>query len=389
MPPWRGRFRDAWVLMDRIFEADDSGERLFEHLRAHRPDINAWFVLASTSADWDRMRQAWGKRLVRRGSLSWRLLMVRATWLVSSHADRDVVMPLELTRLAGRRPWRFAFLQHGVMKDDLSVWLNPKDIDMFVVSTKAELESVVADGTAYIYTTKETRLTGLPRFDRLLRKAREVGEDDRRLVLVAPTWRSWLAEPLESPELRRGVVGGFRDSEFFRSWRAILSSQAIAAAAADAGVRVAFMPHPNFQNLHAEIELPEHVEWLSFAGNDVQGLYARCALLVTDYSSVAFNVALIDRPIVYFQFDRDVVMSGAHLGRQGYFDYERDGFGPVTTTVEDAVDAIVQALAAGPRPSPEYQRRIDDTFTVRDGRACERVVAAIEELSRPYQHPGA
>ena len=41
------------------------------------------------------------------------------------------------------------------------------------MSTDAELESVAGDGTAYWYTDKETRNTGLPRFDRLLRKARE------------------------------------------------------------------------------------------------------------------------------------------------------------------------------------------------------------------------
>jgi hypothetical protein len=45
--------------MDRIHDADDSGERLFEHLGAARPDINAWFVLERGTPDW--------RRLARRG----------------------------------------------------------------------------------------------------------------------------------------------------------------------------------------------------------------------------------------------------------------------------------------------------------------------------------
>ena len=134
----------------------------------------------------------------------------------------------------------------------------------------------------------------------------------------------------------------------------------------------------------SQLELPAHVEALTFAGNDVQALYARCALLVTDYSSVAFNAACLDQPVVYFQFDRDEVLGGAHLGRKGYFEYERDGFGPVVTSTADAVRAIVSATEHGPRPMPEYQARIDRTFVNRDGRACARVVAAVEELSRPY-----
>jgi hypothetical protein len=59
--------------------------------------------------------------------------------------------------------------------------------------------------------------------------------------------------------------------------------------------------------------------------------------------------------------------------------YSRDGFGPVVETREAAVDAAVEALAHGPSPLPEYQARIDATFTLRDGRCCERVVARVLE----------
>ena len=93
------------------------------------------------------------------------------------------------------------------------------------------------------------------------------------------------------------------------------------------------MPHPNLQGILGELDLPAHVEALAFAGTDVQALYGQCALLVTDYSSVAFNTAYLDRPAVYFQFDREEMLRGAHVGRQGYFDYERDGFGPVARDV--------------------------------------------------------
>ena len=108
---------------------------------------------------------------------------------------------------------------------------------------------------------------------------------------------------------------------------------------------------------------------------------------MTDYSSVAFNAAYIDAPVVYFQFDRDAVLAGQHIGRAGYFDYERDGFGPVVTTAEAAIEAIVAQLEHGPRPTAAFQARIDRTFPQRDGQACERVVAAVEELSRPYPWP--
>lgn len=385
--PWRARFRDAWVVMDRIHDADDNGERLFEHLRAERPDINAWFVLEAGTPDWQRLAAAGEQRVVAHGSLAWKALMANCSWLISSHIDEPIVRPREVAGVRRGRPWRFAFLQHGVIKDDLSRWLNPKQLNLFVVSTAAEHASVAGDGTTYRFTTKETRLTGLPRFDRLLAKGRAIAPEDRDLVIVSPTWRNWLTLPLGTGTQRRELDAAFWDSPYIQSWLGILGSTAIRDAVGRRGWRLGFMPHPNLQSILGELDLPDHVTPLTFAGVDVQALYAACALLVTDYSSVAFNAAYLDRPVVYFQFDREAMLGGAHVGRKGYFEYERDGFGPVVETLDDAEREIVAAIDRGPRPSPEYQARIDTAFPVRDGSACARVVAAIEEMSRPWQPP--
>jgi hypothetical protein len=370
--------------MDRIHDADDNGERLFEHLRAERADINAWFVLERDTPDWRRMKAAGNRRLIAYGTDTWRSLMLNADWVLSSHSDRPIVDPPDVRRLAGPPAWKFGFLQHGVIKDDLSPWLNAYDHDLFVTSTEPEYHSVVDDGTSYLVTSKEVRLTGLPRFDRLLRAAATVPVEERTLVIVAPTWRSWLALPLEGGTQRRDLRSLFWDSEYVERWSALLRSPEIQAAVARRGWRLGFMPHPNLQHVLDRLELPGHVEPLRFAGTDVQALYARMALLVTDYSSVAFNAAYLDRPSVYYQFDRDRVLAGGHVGRRGYFEYERDGFGPVAVGHDDAVAAVVAAIAGGVQPAEPYAGRIAATFPGRDGECCRRVVAAIEELSRPW-----
>ncbi len=199
----------------------------------------------------------------------------------------------------------------------------------------------------------------------------------------------WLTDGPDTRMNRPVADAAFWSSRYLREWMAILGSPEIAAAAGRHGRRIAFMPHPNMQVMLPRIDLPPHVEPLAFEGNDVQGIYARCALLITDYSSVAFNAAILDRPVVYFQFDHDIVMAGAHLGRKGYFEYERDGFGPVVTERSAAIAAVVAAIEYGPAPKPMYQARIDRTFVHRDGHACARVVAAIESLERPYVAPVA
>ena len=155
--PHRSRYRSAWVLMDRTHEAGDNGERLFEHIRAERPDVNAWFVVEKGTADWERLHASRPDRVVAHGSFRWKMLMLNSSWLLSSHADQVVAEPPAILRIVGKPTWKYGFLQHGVIKDDLSLWLNDRDIDLFVVSTQAELASIAADGTTYRFTTLETQ----------------------------------------------------------------------------------------------------------------------------------------------------------------------------------------------------------------------------------------
>jgi glycosyltransferase involved in cell wall biosynthesis len=380
--PVRRLFADAWVLMDRLHDADDSGEHLFRYLCARQPDVNAWFVVEKDTPDWRRLKKDGFRRVVPFGSLRWKLLMLNARHLISSHVDEAVVRPADLDFVDP--PWRFTFLQHGVIKDDLSAWLNRKPIDVFVTSTKAEFDSIVGDHTPYVFTSKETVLTGLPRFDLLHQAGKEVAPEGRDLVLIAPTWRNWLLPPLEPGSQRRPEFGPeFFESEYLARWMQALADPEIEEACRRTGRTLGFLPHPNLQDALSDTPVPAHVQRLGFVDTDVRRLFARAALLVTDYSSMAFNAAYLDRPVVYYQFDRDRVSSGDHVGRTGYFDYERDGFGPVATTHEELVAAVVAALERGPEPAPAYAARIADTFPLRDGRCCARVTRAIRGLDSP------
>ncbi|HEX2892758.1 MAG TPA: glycosyltransferase [Marmoricola sp.] len=360
------KYADAWVLMDRVDAAGDNGEALFAWLRAEQPSVNAWFVLSESSPDWARLRREHGKRVVAHGSLEWRVLMAHCVHLLSSYADDEIVRPPEVAEFTAPS-WRFTFLQHGVIADDLSGWLGSKPIDLLVTSTPGEQAAIAGDGSAYLFTTKEVRVTGLPRFDRLLRVGEAYRPESRDLVLVAPTWRRWLQGRATA------------DSDLVRQWTEVLASPVLADRCRELGLTLGFLPHPDLP-LPTD-RLPEHVTVLD--RRDVPELVARARAVVTDYSSIAFDAAYVERPVVYFQFDRDFALGGAHLGRPGWFDRGRDGFGPVTTTPDDAVAAIVAALDHGPGPASPYAERMAAAFPERDGQCCRRVFEAVSALPGP------
>lgn len=378
--PVRRRFAKSWVLMDRVDAAHDNAEHLFKYLREAEPDRPVWFALDRKSQDFRRLKKEGVGNLLAYGSFTWMLVCLNATHVLSSQAGPYVDNPQALRKV--RRPrWRFVFLQHGVVHTGLHRWLNRRNFDLFLTTTSAEYAAIVGDRSPYRFTPHEVALTGMPRFDRLYRLAADVTEPGA--IVVAPTWRESLFDGKADAKGLRAQRDDFTDTDYARQWREFLTSPQLAEVARTSGRRVDFMPHPNIKPYLEQFGLPDYINVLSYATHDVQRVLADAAVLVTDYSSIAFDAAYIGRPVVYFQFDRADVFRGAHTIRQGYFSYDEDGFGSVVKTAEAAVDAVASLARAGFAPLPEHRTRMEEAFPFHDDLTCERVVTAVAALDTP------
>jgi hypothetical protein len=203
-------------------------------------------------------------------------------------------------------------------------------------------------------------------------------------ILVMPTWRRSLTEALPedmSPEAR---TDAFLASDYAQHWVGLLRSPALKALAERSGSRLVLLPHPHpgMADYLRAAGLPGYVEVLDWKDIDVQDVIARSRMLVTDYTSVAFDVALLGKPVAYYQFDRREFFSSGHLFRRGYFDYDRDGFGPVAHTQEELLAALEELADRGFAPDEDTVRRIEETFGERRGDSCYRVYKAITRLDR-------
>jgi hypothetical protein len=131
--------------------------------------------------------------------------------------------------------------------------------------------------------------------------------------------------------------------------------------------------------------VPEHVRVLDWKDIDFQEELVRSRAFITDYTSAAFDAAMLRTPILYYQFDRDQFFGGGHQWRRGYFDYDRDGFGPVARTQEELLASLEKLAADGFTPAPEYARRMDETFGEHAGNSCYQVYKAITQLDKPVR----
>ena len=373
------RYRRAWLLMDRDTQADDNAEHLYRYLRQHHPEVNAYFVLRRTSHDWPRL-QAEGFRLLDYGSREHQAACLHADHIVSSHVDRYVVEPVPRAQFSDLFKARFTFLQHGLTQNDLSAWLNAKDIAVLVSASVKEYRSFVGHDSPYKFGTSEVVLSGFPRHDALLDGKKPM----EKVILVMPTWRESLVGPSKGKGNTRALNPLFHESEYACRWRSFLASDTLRRLAQQHGYRVVFFPHANIQPYLPGFHLPSWIEVARHEpGTSIQHHFQRAALMVTDYSSVAFEMALLERPVLYYQFDRDLVFGGGHLTRKGYFSYEKDGFGPVCFDESALLEELARLLARNAEPEPVYRERMRNTFAHRDGRCCRRVYEAIIALDRP------
>lgn len=368
----RRRFqrREIWLMGDHKSEAGDNGEAMFRYLCEHPiPGVEPRFVLLKTAKEYKELSRL-GK-VVEPNSLDHIRSYLDAAVVMNSAGDEYMLNPLgsRRTLLNDLAKGRSVFLQHGVTKDDQSGWLNhwAKGFDLFVTSAAREHESIV-DGP-YDYRAEQIALTGMPRFDRL------VSEPDK-LIVFAPTWRRGLSGSLDKRTGRVRSSSAFADSDYFRFWQEVISDPRLNEVMRARGYRGIFALHPSHAAEAGRFTASDQIAVGRYPHN-YRDFFTRGEVLVTDYSSVAFDFAYLRKPVVYVQGDREEFFSG-HLYTPGYYSYDEDGFGPVVDTVSELVDQLLALILADCEMDETYRSRVDSFFAFEGGGNSERLRIAIE-----------
>lgn len=365
--------KQIWLISDRTNRGDDNGEAFFKYMQTVKNNkIKCYFVIDKDCDEGKRISKI-GKT-ISTNSKKHKLYHLLSTYVISSQGNNPVVNPM----LSGNIYYRdilcnnkFVFLQHGVTKDDISSWLNlyNRNIYGFIVTTNQEYQSIF--DYDYFYTEKEVWLTGMPRNDLLY-------HDEKKYITLMPTWRKSL---MTHPDPVTGIWlirDDFKESKYYTFYNSLMNDERLLKAAKEYGYKICFKPHPNIEPYIDMFDKNENVIFLDTA-KTYRDIFAEADLLLTDYSSVAFDFAYLRKPIVYAQFDKEEFFSGAHSYTEGYFDYERDGFGEVEYNLEDTVNCLIDYMKNSCKPKEKYLQRINNTFAFSDKNCCERVYKKLIE----------
>lgn len=363
--------KPIWLISDRTTRGDDNGEAFLKYLNSI--SCNAakyYFVIDKNTVEGKRI----GKfaKTITPNSRKHKLYHLLSDYVISSQANNPVINPLNKAQKYYRDilyHQKFVFLQHGVIKDDLSSWLHKfnRNIYGFIVSTNQEYQSIL--DYRYHYGPENVWLTGLPRYDLLY-------HDEKKYITLMPTWRKTLmsgADPVTGIWI---LKEGFKSSNYYKFYNGLINDERLLEAARKYGYKIFLKWHPIMEPFVDQFELNDQVCNLT---EDIayRQVFAKTDLLVTDYSSVAFDFAYLRKPIIYTQFDRDTFFEGGHSYTEGYYNYETDGFGPIADNLEDAVSLIISYMKRGCSLEPAYLERINATFCYSDQECSKRVYERI------------
>ena len=362
--------RDIWLLGERKSEAKDNGYHLFKYIRLNHPNEKVYYVIDKNSKDLDKIKNL--GNVIYHDTLKHYIYYIMSSKLVCAHLgscvpDSPVCWKFSDYDMKNKKK---IFIQHGITKELIpSLMYKNTNADLFVCGAKPEYEFVKSE---FGYPEGNVKYLGFARFDNLHDR------EEKNQILVMPTWRQWIPSATWSSNNKEKCSEVFIKSEYYKRFNELINNKELIELLNRNDMRLIFYPHHEIQG---------YIDLFSTSSNkiiiakedeyDVQKLLKESKILITDYSSVAFDFGYMRKPVIYYQFDSENYYK-AHY-QQGYFIYNKHGFGPVVKLEKDLIYNIEKFIKNDDKFT-KYKNRIGNMFSLYDKRNCSRQYESIKIL---------
>ena len=346
--------------------AQDNGYYFFKYCMDHeeekRQNNHIYYVITKDAPDRKKL-DAYQSHLVDFMSIRHMIYMIAAELLVSTDTRNHLYAMRQrgsiLKRYLRKKP--LVFLQHGVTalkKVDFFYGKGKSgSCNLFVVTSDFE-KKIVED--YFGYAEDEIVNSGFARWDVLEDKSEGLRE-----ILIMPTWRAWL----ENVTLEE-----FKESDYFHNYMALLNSPRFHCFLEKNDLLANFYLHSKFREFIQDFSVEsDRIRLIVFGEEPANELMMRCKMLVTDYSSVCWDVFYLDKPVVFFQFDRDKYME-AH---GSYLDMDRELFGDCAQDVDGLLTYMERCADDHFVVRPEYEKMQKSFYKYFDDQNSRRICDAI------------
>ena len=346
----KNRYRDVWAIAERKTEARDNGYHFFKYMVQNHPEQKCVYVIDKNCPDYQKVKNL--GQIVQFGSIRHWMLYFSCRYLISSQRFLpNGYLGTLLERMKLCNP-EHVFLQHGITINKPEYLRADRwKVKLFIAAVHQEANFVVKE---LGYAPETVVCTGFSRFDAL-----HDFQVKKNRIMIMPTWRKWLQLRSEQHD---GLTVEFEASEYYQRWKEFLSSADLSALIEKYGLEVIFVPHPNMRSLPAlQKIIGPAIHMADIDSIDLQELMKSSEMIITDYSSVFFDMAYMKKPVIFYQFDAEQFRKYHY--EEGWFHYNASKLGRICTTSESVTDTLNTIIDAG------YQ--VDEAFLGEHGRFFE------------------
>jgi len=350
---------NTWLISERGNDARDNSYHLYMYIKKNHPEIDIRYVIKKESSDFLKINDTGS--IIEYGSKEHYLLFLTAGKLISTHImgySPNMSLfwrldKLKLLKIKGKK----IFLQHGITQNYIEIMTSKvSKMDLFICGAKPEYDFILNN---FGYDKNIVKYTGFSRYDNLV-------SNEKNQILLMPTFRKWL-----------NYESNFIDSDYYEKYNEILNNEKLDKMLEERKMKLIFYPHYEIQkNIHLFNTKFKNIIIADFKNYDVQKLLIESKVLITDYSSVFFDFAYMKKPVIYYQFDIDRFRKNHY--DEGYFKYDKDGFGPVVNNLNSLVLEIGNSIDKG--VSDFYLKKINNFFEFDDKNNSKRIFEEINKL---------
>ena len=362
--------KDLWIVCEDKNEARDNGYWFFKYVCENHPEQECVYAILNTSPDFEKVHKL-GKT-VPFGSLKhWIFYLASSKKISSQKAGNPNAAIFYFLEVYGFLRDKRIFLQHGITKDDAK-WLyyDVTKMSRFICGAYPEYEYV---RERFGYPKNNVVYTGFCRFDGLHDKMKE-----NKIILIMPTWRAWIADE-DRRLLQYEGTTVIPKTNYFKAWNDFLKDERLLLLTKRYGVKFIFFPHRNMQKyMNYFPKTQEHLEIAGGKKYDVQELMKSSSMMITDYSSVFFDMIYMKKPIIFYQFDYERFREAQYA--EGYFDYKSNPFGKSFGSKEDVFNELEKNIQKNFKVSKEFLHYHEKYFNLYDTNNCQRVFEVSQNL---------
>ena len=370
-----------WIINDKQNLARDNGEFFFRYLKKiNSKKINFYFAIKKNCDDFERLSPLGD--VLDLGSENYLNTFLRADKIISSVYEDWAYNPFKKDRkyIIDLLNFDFIYIQHGIIKDDFSRYINriTKNFSLIVSSAEKEYKSLLEG--KYHYNHNNIILTGLPRFDNIQKLKTIIKKE--KLILIFPTWRMDLKSAFDSNTHESIYTLSFKSTNYFKFYNNLINDEQLLINMKDLDYKGILCIHPYFSKQWKDFKQNEIFSVKEFC--DYQDILLKASLLITDYSSIFFDFAYLQKPIIYSQFDYKDYRKNHY--QKSYFEYKKDGFGKVCFDFNCTIKEIIIKMKSNCLIENKYLKRIRRFFKYKDDKNSERLYLTLINKYYPYNN---